>query len=129
MAERLRRPFVATAAARQLADIAVSPTQAFYREVATSTLRCECVKQSLRLLQIARIEPFSEPAIDRSEKIAGLIPLALIAPEPRYLIAARSSQDIACCARVRASVACSGGVLTGRTTEGRQLIGLKATVG
>ena len=84
MAERLRRPFMATAAARQLADIAVSPTQAFYREVATSTLRCECVKQRLGLLQIERVEAFGEPAVDRSEKLAGLIPLALIAPEPRH---------------------------------------------
>jgi hypothetical protein len=81
MAERLRRPFMATAAARQLADIAVSPTLAFYREVATSTLRCECVKQSLRLLQIERIEPLGEPAVDRSEQFACLITLALVAPE------------------------------------------------
>jgi hypothetical protein len=84
MAERLRRPFMATAAARQLADIAVSPAQAFYREVATSTLRCECVKQSLRLLQIARIEAFLKPAVDRSEKLASLLPFTLIAPEPRH---------------------------------------------
>ena len=35
------------------------------------------------LLQIERVKAFGEPAVDRSEKIAGLIPLALIAPEPR----------------------------------------------
>ena len=80
----MRRPFMATAAARQLADIAVSPTQAFYREVATSTLRCECVKQSLSLIQIERLEALGEPAVDRGEKLAGLLPLALIAPEPRH---------------------------------------------
>jgi hypothetical protein len=74
---------MATAAARQLADIAVSPTQAFYREVATSTLRCECVKQSLSLIQIERLEALGEPAVDRGEKLAGLLPLALISPEPR----------------------------------------------
>src|SRR4029077_12255516 len=37
--------------------------------------------QPLRLPQIERIEPFREPAVDRREKIASLIPLALIAPE------------------------------------------------
>src|SRR4029077_5302880 len=36
------------------------------------------------LLQIARVEAFGEPAVDRSEKIASLIPLTLIAPEPRH---------------------------------------------
>ena len=38
----------------------------------------------LGLLQIERVEAFGEPAVDRSEKFAGLIPLALIAPEPRH---------------------------------------------
>jgi hypothetical protein len=28
--------------------------------------------------------PFGEPAVDRSEKLASLIPLALVAPEPRH---------------------------------------------
>src|SRR5262249_25809983 len=41
-------------------------------------------EQRFRLLQIERIEPFTEPAVDRSEKIAALIPLALITPEPRH---------------------------------------------
>ena len=54
-------------------------------------------KQRLCLFQIERVEAFSEPAVDRSEKLAGLFPLALVAPEPRMLIAARSSQDLACC--------------------------------
>jgi TolB-like protein/class 3 adenylate cyclase/Flp pilus assembly protein TadD len=45
---------------------------------------CEAIQQRLRLLQIARIEPFGEPAVDRSEKLASLIPFALIAPEPRH---------------------------------------------
>jgi hypothetical protein len=34
------------------------------------------------LLQIKRVEALREPAIDRSEKLAG-IPLALVTPEPR----------------------------------------------
>ena len=44
----------------------------------------QLVEQRLSLLQIERVEAFGEPAVDRSEKIAGLIPLALIAPEPRH---------------------------------------------
>ena len=43
------------------------------------------------------LEAFGEPLVDRSEKVAGLITFPLIAPEPRLLIAARSSQDFACC--------------------------------
>ena len=39
----------------------------------------QLVEQRLRLLQIERVEAFSEPAVDRSEKIAGLIRLTLIA--------------------------------------------------
>jgi hypothetical protein len=34
------------------------------------------------MLQVERVEAFSEPAIDRSEKIAGLLPFALITPQP-----------------------------------------------
>jgi hypothetical protein len=57
----------------------------------------------LGLFQIERVEAFGEQVVDRSEKLAGLIPLALIAPEPPMLIAARSSQDFACCSRATAS--------------------------
>jgi hypothetical protein len=39
----------------------------------------QLLEQRLRLLQIERVETFGEPAADRSKKIAGLIPLALIA--------------------------------------------------
>jgi hypothetical protein len=42
----------------------------------------EFVHQLLRFFQIERIETLSEPTVDRSEKLAGLLPLALIAPEP-----------------------------------------------
>jgi hypothetical protein len=42
------------------------------------------VKQPLSLLQIECVKAFGEPAIDRSEQITSLIPLALIAPEPRH---------------------------------------------
>jgi len=44
----------------------------------------QCVDQRLRFLQIARVEPLSEPAIGRSEKIASLILPTLIAPQPRH---------------------------------------------
>jgi hypothetical protein len=42
------------------------------------------VEQRLCVLQIARIESLSEPAVDRSEKLASLIPFSLIAPETRH---------------------------------------------
>ena len=44
----------------------------------------QLAEQRLRLLQIERVEAFGEPAVDRSEKIAGLCTPALIAPEPRH---------------------------------------------
>ena len=54
------------------------------RNEAPALLSCQFVEQGLGLLQIERIEPFGEPAVDRREKIAGLIPFALVAPEPRH---------------------------------------------
>ena len=39
----------------------------------------QLIEQRLGLFQIKRVEAFGEPAIDRSEKIAGFLPLALIA--------------------------------------------------
>jgi Family of unknown function (DUF6166) len=50
-------------------------------------------EQRFCLPQITRVEPFGEPAVDRSEKLARLLPLALIV----MLVAARSSCDFACC--------------------------------
>ena len=46
----------------------------------------QLIEQSVGLLQIERVETLGEPAIHRSEKIAGLIPLALIALEPRHTV-------------------------------------------
>jgi len=43
----------------------------------------QLTEQSLGLLQVERIEALGEPAVDRSEKVPGLIPLALMAPQPR----------------------------------------------
>ena len=48
---------------------------------------CSCrqlVEQRLGLLQIERVEAFGKLVLDWREKIAGLIPLALVAPEPRH---------------------------------------------
>ena len=41
------------------------------------------VEQGLRILQIARAESLGEPIVDGNKKITGLLPLALIVPEPR----------------------------------------------
>ena len=46
-------------------------------------LRRQLLQQRLRLLQIARVEPFSEPAVNRSEQFASLLRLALVTPEAR----------------------------------------------
>ena len=38
------------------------------------------MEQGLGFLQVQRVETLGEPAIDRGEKIVGLLPFALIAP-------------------------------------------------
>jgi hypothetical protein len=43
--------------------------------------RRQLLQKRLRLLQIARVEPFREPAVNRSEQFARLLHLALVAPE------------------------------------------------
>jgi hypothetical protein len=43
--------------------------------------RGQLLQQCLGLFQIERVEPFGEPAVDRSEKLASFILLALIALE------------------------------------------------
>ncbi len=43
--------------------------------------RCQSVQQRLRLLQIARVEPLSEPPVNRSQQFVCLLQLALVAPE------------------------------------------------
>jgi hypothetical protein len=42
------------------------------------------IEQSLGLFQVERVEAFGEPAVDRGEKVAGLLSFALIAPQPRH---------------------------------------------
>jgi hypothetical protein len=51
----------------------------------------------LGLFQIERVEAFGEPAVDRSQKLASLIPFPLSRQSRARLITARSSQDFACC--------------------------------
>jgi hypothetical protein len=46
--------------------------------------RRQRLQQRLRFLQIARVEPLCEPAVDRSEQFARLLGLALVTPEPRH---------------------------------------------
>ena len=41
----------------------------------------QLVEQSLGFLQIARVEPLSEPPVNRSQQFARLLHLALVAPE------------------------------------------------
>ena len=43
--------------------------------------RRQLLQQRLRLFQIARVEPLSEPAVNRSQQFASLLRLALVAPE------------------------------------------------
>jgi hypothetical protein len=44
--------------------------------VVNERLRRQLLKQRLGLLQIARVKAFGEPAVDRSEEIAGRVTLA-----------------------------------------------------
>jgi hypothetical protein len=59
--------------------------------------RRQLIEQSLGLLQVERVEPLGEPCINRAEEIADRIPLALPRQSRVTLVAARSSQDFACC--------------------------------
>ena len=45
--------------------------------------RIQFLQQRLRFLQIERVKPFGEPAVNRSEQFASLLRLPLIAPEAR----------------------------------------------
>jgi hypothetical protein len=46
-------------------------------------LRSELPQHRLRVLQISRVEPLSEPAVNQSKQLARLLPLALVTPEAR----------------------------------------------
>ena len=50
-----------------------------------ATMSCrQFVEQGLRLLQVQRVEALGKPAVDRSEKFSGLVPLPLLAPQLRH---------------------------------------------
>ena len=49
--------------------------------ISVRVLRRQLLQQRLRLFQIARVETFGEPAVDRSEQFASLLRLPLVAPE------------------------------------------------
>jgi hypothetical protein len=44
----------------------------------------QLVEQGLSLFQVARVEAFGEPAVDRAEKIASFLRHPLVTPEPRH---------------------------------------------
>ena len=69
----------------QTADIKRGRRRAITGSRARSRVAYEAssAKQRLRLLQIARVEPFSEPPVNRSQQFARLLHLALVAPEAR----------------------------------------------
>jgi hypothetical protein len=52
-----------------------------YSRAYNKLLRPQLLQQRLRLLQIARVEPFREPPVNRSQQFARLLHLALVAPE------------------------------------------------
>jgi hypothetical protein len=54
----------------------------------------------LSLFQIDCLKPSMNQPLDRSEKLASLIPLALIAPEPRHGSPRRAAQNSAPSANV-----------------------------
>src|SRR6266550_6441342 len=45
--------------------------------------KCVIVEQRLCVLQVARVEAFGEPGVERGEEGAGRVVLALALPEPR----------------------------------------------
>ena len=49
--------------------------------ISVGVLRRQLLQQRLRLLQIARVKPFSKPPVNRSKQFARLLQLALVAPE------------------------------------------------
>ena len=68
----------------------------------------QLIEQGLGLLQIERVEAFSEPAVDRSEKITSFIPLALVSQRRARLVAAQSFSNSAPCF---SAISCGAGAL------------------
>ena len=70
--------------------------------ISVGVLRRQLLQQRLRLFQIARVEPFREPAVNRSSSSRACCTLPWSRQRRARLIAARSSQDLACCWRATA---------------------------
>jgi hypothetical protein len=53
----------------------LGPELTLHRTIVATVMRSNhpIIQQCLRLFQIERVEAFGEPAVDRSEKIAGVI--------------------------------------------------------
>ena len=61
--------------------------------LSASVALCQCLQQCLGILEVGRVEPFGEPAVDRGQQGTRFGPLALLLPEAPRLMAARSSSD------------------------------------
>jgi hypothetical protein len=64
----------------------------------------QLIEQRLRLLQIARVEPFGEPAVTGANSSRACCTLPWERQRRARLMAARNSNDLACWARATASV-------------------------
>ena len=51
--------------------------------VSNLLVRMQLIEQRLGLLQITRVEAFSEPAVNRSKQFTSLLRLPLVTPETR----------------------------------------------
>jgi hypothetical protein len=61
-------------AAPRLVATRQSPTSLAVQSTPKARLRCQLIEQRFGLFHIERVEAFSEPVINRSEKIVGLLP-------------------------------------------------------
>ena len=99
---------------QQLSERHISPTQPAYQGHTTPYCSvsepsclvclalCRLLQQRLGLLEVGGVKALGEPAVDRCQQLAGLGALALLLPQAARLMAARSSQDLACWRRAMA---------------------------
>src|SRR3984893_6546736 len=59
----------------------------------------QLIQQRLRLLEVRRVEPFGEPAVDRREEIAASVRLPWSRQRRARLVEARNSSALATCLR------------------------------
>ena len=118
MAKKARRKVASTKQQEAIKKRAIRQLQSVSKRPFRNSLSgVQFLEQDLGLLQIERVEPFSEPAVGRSQQFARLLRLALVAPEACGLIAARSSKlrAFCCCAMAIAvrKAASAGAVFDG----------------